>query len=258
MNKMPVRLKKAMTALSVAVIWVLVWQALSAAASRGGLGLLLPAPLQTLAALGELVTQKSFYVSCAKTLLRVVTGWFFGLTAGVILGILTFLSKALNALFSPVLHIVKATPVASFIIAALVLMSAQKVPAFTGFLITLPVVWANISEGLSAPDKKLLEAASFFKMSKKNTVRFIYIPAMKPYFAAAATTAMGLSWKACVAAEVICTPSGSIGQGIYNAKVYLETPSLFAWTGVVIILSIILEKIIKAVIAKFVGEESKK
>ena len=245
MNKMPVRLKKAMTALSVAVIWVLVWQALSAAASRGGLGLLLPAPLQTLAALGELVTQKSFYVSCAKTLLRVVTGWFFGLASGIILGILTFLSKALNALFSPVLHIVKATPVASFIIAALVLMSAQKVPAFTGFLITLPVVWANISEGLSAPDKK-------------HTVRFIYIPALKPYFAAAATTAMGLSWKACVAAEVICTPSGSIGQGIYNAKVYLETPSLFAWTGVVIILSIILEKIIKAVISKFTGEEQKK
>lgn len=258
MNKMPVRLKKAVTALSVAVIWVLVWQALSAAASRGGLGLLLPAPLQTLAALGELVTQKSFYVSCAKTLLRVVTGWFFGLTTGVILGILTFLSKALKALFSPVLHIVKATPVASFIIAALVLMSAQKVPAFTGFLITLPVVWANISEGLAAPDKKLLEAAAFFKMSKKNTVRFIYVPAIKPYFAAAATTAMGLSWKACVAAEVICTPSGSIGQGIYNAKVYLETPSLFAWTGVVIILSIILEKIIKAVIAKFAGEEQKK
>lgn len=257
MKQLPAKTKKAVTAITVALIWAALWQVLSTVAKRAGLSLLLPSPSETAKALALLVTQKSFYLSCGKTLLRVLTGWLSGLIVGTLLGAVTSFCKPLKAFFAPFLHIVKATPVASFIIAALVLMSAQRVPSFTGFLMSLPVVWANISEGIAAPDKKLLEAAHFFKMSRRNTVKLIYIPAMKPYFAAAATTSMGLSWKACVAAEVICTPSGSVGQGIYNAKVYLETPSLFAWTAVVIIMSILLEALIKAVIKKIGGNEDK-
>lgn len=255
-NKSVSKLKKALTFLAVTLIWAALWQTLSAAAKRTGLGLLLPSPSETANAFAVLLTQKSFYMSCTKTLLRVVIGWFSGLLVGTILGTVTSFSRPLRAFFSPMLHIVKATPVASFIIAALVLMPSQSVPSYTGFLISLPVVWANIGEGIASPDKKLLEAAYFFKMSKKNLVKFIYIPALKPYFAAAATTSMGLSWKACVAAEVICTPSGSIGQGIYNAKVYLETPSLFAWTIAVIVLSILLEAVIKAVIKAVTEKEA--
>ena len=69
---------------------------------------------------------------------------------------------------------------------------------------------------------------------------------------------MGLSWKACIAAEVICTPNGSIGQGIYNAKIYLETPSLFAWTAAVILLSVLLEMLIKTIISKITDTEGNK
>lgn len=240
-----------------AVIWIMLWQILSTAAKRVGMSLLLPSPAETFKAFGELLLQKDFYASCGKSLLRVVVGWFTGLAAGTVLGVATSVCRPLKIFFAPFLHIVRATPVASFIIAALVLMSSQKVPSFTGFLISLPIVWANITEGISSPDEKMLEAAKFFKLKKTNLVRYIYIPAVKPYFAAAATTAMGLSWKACIAAEVICTPSGSIGQGIYNAKIYLETPSLFAWTAVVIILSVALEKIIKLIISKVAeGEEN--
>ncbi len=259
MNKTPKQ--KTAGALSTTVtvlLWVMLWQALSAAAKRNGMGLLLPSPAETLKALAQLMQTGSFYAACGKSLLRVIAGWFTGMSGGVLLAVLTSIFKPLKTFFSPVLHIVKATPVASFIIAALVVMSSKKVPSFTGFLISLPIVWGNITEGISAPDEKLLEAAHFFNVKKKNLVRYIYIPAIKPYFAAAATTSMGLSWKACIAAEIICTPSESVGQGIYNAKIYLETPSLFAWTATVILLSVILEKLIKISITKFISGEKKK
>ncbi len=253
--------KKAVKAFSAAVtalLWVLLWQTLSVAAKRAGMSLLLPSPVETLKALAELMHTGSFYSACGKSLLRVIAGWFTGMSGGVLLAVLTSLFKPLKTFFAPALHIVKATPVASFIIAALVVMSSKKVPSFTGFLISLPIVWGNITEGISAPDAKLLEAARFFNVKKKNLIRYIYIPAVKPYFAAAATTSMGLSWKACIAAEIICTPSGSVGQGIYNAKIYLETPSLFAWTATVILLSVLLEKLIKISITKSIGGEKKK
>lgn len=54
-------------------------------------------------------------------------------------------------------------------------------------------------------------------------------------------TSLGLAWKAGIAAEVLCTPKGAIGTQLYNAKIYIETTDLFAWTFVVVILSLLLE-----------------
>ncbi len=225
---------------------LLIWLALWYAASRlVGMELLIPSPEAVFKALSELLVQKEFYISCASSLSKVLAGWLTGIVFGVILGVLTHLSGILKAFFEPMLHIVKATPVASFIVLALVLMSSKAVPVFTCALITVPVVWANVSEGLSSPDEKLLEMASFFNMSRKKKITHIFIPSALPYFSAAATTTMGLAWKAGIAAEVICSPKNTIGAGISDAKVYLETPSLFAWTVTVIILSVILEKLLK-------------
>ena len=212
--------------------------------------LLVPSPRAVLGAFGELLREGEFYLSCLNSLFRVLTGWLAGTAAGAVLGILSHLSSAVRALFQPLLHIVKATPVASFIVLALVLMHSGAVPAFTCALITVPVVWANIAEGLSSPDKKLLEMAECFNMSRKNRIRDIYIPAVKPYFSAAAITAMGLSWKAGIAAEVICSPKNTIVAGISDAKVYLESPQLFAWTITVIVMSVILEKILGRILGK--------
>ena len=58
-------------------------------------------------------------------------------------------------------------------------------------------------------------------------------------------TALGLDWKAGVAAEVLCTPKFSVGKEMFDAKQILETTDLFAWTMVVILLSLILEKMLK-------------
>ena len=48
---------------------------------------------------------------------------------------------------------------------------------------------------------------------------------------------MGLAWKSGVAAELISIPSGSIGEKLYSAKVYLMTGDLFAWTAAIVLLS---------------------
>ena len=58
-------------------------------------------------------------------------------------------------------------------------------------------------------------------------------------------TAIGLAWKSGVAAEVLCLPKAAIGTQVYYSKIYLETPSLFAWTAVVIVLSMLLERIVR-------------
>ena len=56
--------------------------------------------------------------------------------------------------------------------------------------------------------------------------------------------------KSGVAAEVICQPALSIGKQLQNAKIYLETPDVFAWTITVCALSMGLERLLRLISAR--------
>ena len=96
--------------------------------------------------------------------------------------------------------------------------------------------------------------AEVYQFGIAKTIRRIYLPSIMPYFTAACTTGMGLAWKAGVAAEVLANTKRSIGGNIYNAKIYIETADLFAWTAVVIVISVLLEKLMMRLM-KTVGKK---
>lgn len=86
--------------------------------------------------------------------------------------------------------------------------------------------------------------AFIFHLGGLNKFWHITLPQMKSYLLAGISTACGISWKAGVAAEVIGTPNGSIGQQIFLSKVYLDTDDLLAWTVVLVVISVIFEKLV--------------
>ena len=71
-----------------------------------------------------------------------------------------------------------------------------------------------------------------------------------PYLLTGCRLGLGLCWKAGVAAEVIGVPTGSIGEKLYHAKIYLNTPDLFAWTIVIILISFLFEKLFLGLVRK--------
>jgi len=169
---------------------------------------------------------------------------------GILLAFVIFSSNTVRTLVSPLLSAVKATPVASFIIAALFWLSRGEVPTFISFLIVLPVICDSVYTGIKNADNDLLELAAVYKFSFFKRLRYIRIPSAIPYFLSALNTSIGMAWKAGVAAEVLCTPQNSIGKELYSTKVYMETADMFAWTLVVILLSIIFEKISVGLVKK--------
>ena len=223
----------------VALFWLEVWQV---ASQWVGQELLVPAPAVVLRRLGELAVTWTFWQTVLRSCLRIMEGFLLALMLGTLLAVGTSLSKGLRRLLYPLQSIIKATPVASFIILALVWISTRHLSIFISFLMVLPLVWSNLYQGIQKVDPKLLEMAKVFGLSTGKKLRGIYIPSVLPYFLSAATTGLGFAWKAGVAAEVLGKPSGSIGTMLSNAKIYLETPDLFAWTIVVILLSMAIEK----------------
>ena len=117
-----------------------------------------------------------------------------------------------------------------------------------------PVVYKNILEVIRQTDKQLLEMADSFGAGVGKKLQFIYLSQVMPYAVTACKLGLGLCWKAGIAAEVIGIPAGSIGEKLYKAKVYLETPDLFAWTIVIIAVSVGFEKIFMFALRRSVGE----
>lgn len=232
------------------LFWIAVWQIVSLCV---GQELLVPSPAQVLVRLSHLLRETEFWRISAGSLLRIMAGYLAAVAAAVLLAALTSALPFLRALVMPLLSVVRATPVASFIILALVWLRGSQIPPFAAFLMVLPIVWANVSEGIQNADARLLEMARMYRFGPWKTAWRIYVPSVLPYFMAGCTTGVGLAWKAGVAAEVLAMPRNSIGLQLYNAKVYLETPDLFAWTLVIIVLSMLLERLLVSVMRQISG-----
>lgn len=232
-------LKRFGKALAAAVFWLLVWWIISAVVAQE---LLVPAPFAVLRALGGLIVQGDFWAATGLSLLRIMAGWLAGILAGSLLAVLTTRFSLADTLLSPLLRIICAAPVASFIILALVWIRTDVLPLFISFLMVTPLVWGNMTEGIRRTDQQLLEMARVYQWSGLKTWLHIRIPSVTPYFLTALSSGLGFAWKSGIAAEVICQPAFSIGKELYVSKLYLETPQVFAWTITAVALSLLLEK----------------
>lgn len=227
-------------ALGATAFWLAVWLLVSLRVSNE---FLFPSPLSVMRALVQLASTGDFWISTGCSLLRVMGGILVSLALGTLLAMLTEASRCLRTLLSPLLGVIKATPIASFIILALLWLDRNILPAFITALIVIPIVWSNVSEGLRSIDKELAEVTKVYNFTLLQRLKKLYIPSVAPFFTAACRSSLGMAWKAGISAEVLSTPQNAIGTELYYSKTYLETPSLFAWTLTVIVLSIVIEKL---------------
>lgn len=244
MNK---RLKKFLQIAFAILFWVGVWALLS---YRINETLLLPTPKEVFLSLVGLVKGVDFWLICLRSFARILYGIIFAVVLGIILSIITVKINFLDILITPVMSAVKATPVASFIILAILWFDRNDLPIFITVLIVLPIVWTNVSAGIRSVDGDLVSVADIYRFNFGKRLRFLYLPSVMPYFFAACRSALGMAWKAGIAAEVLCTPQQAIGTELYFSKTYLDTCAMFGWTLVIIVLSFVIEKIFIFLISK--------
>ena len=228
--------------------WILLWQLLVMLLARGGEGvmggrLLVASPLETVKTLFFLVQTPEFWKAVGQSFGKIAAGFFLGVTVGVVCAVIASWSGIIRALLTPILRLIKAVPVASFIILALFwLSSSRNLSVLISFLMVLPIIYTNVLQGIGSTEKELLEMAAVFRISFGKRIRFIYIPAVLPYFVSACSVGLGFCFKSGIAAEIIGLPANSIGERLYEAKLYLLTEELFAWTAVIVLISVIFEK----------------
>lgn len=232
--------KNVISRVCIIALWLLLWQGAYFAV---GQNLLLPSPIATFYRMTELSVTPEFWRIILHSVSRIFLGYLLGIIFGTAIAILTAYSAFLNDFFSLPMNLIRTTPVTSFIILALVWISGKNLSIFISFLMVLPLVWSNVHNGFLSVDKKLLEMAHVYKVSSLDILKQVKLPAVMPFFISAIKVSLGFAWKSGIAGEVIAIPKNAIGTQIYNAKIYLETVDLFAWTGFIILLSLIIERL---------------
>ncbi|WP_368490455.1 ABC transporter permease [Clostridium sp. BJN0013] len=233
--------------IGILIFWILIWHVCSVFINEE---LLLPSPFQVLKSLVLLMGKFYFWKSVLSSVIRVIIGILLSVLIGIVLGLTAGLNKFVEELLEPLIVTVKATPVISIIIIALVWFNSSNVVIFTAILICFPIVYTNVLQGIKSIDKSLIQMANVFKVKRKYVLKDIYLPSIKNYIVSGILMCMGIGWKVSVASEVLSIPRYSIGLNLLSAKTTLETAELFAWTIVVVILSFMFEKVFKYYLQK--------
>ena len=227
--------------LGAVLFWLLIWQLGSMAVDQE---ILLVSPVSACATLIRLMGESSFYQAVFGSFGRILAGFALSALLGVLLAALSCAFFPVRVLLRPLLSTIKATPVASIVILALIWIRSTNLSIFISFLMVLPIVYENVLRGLDSADPKLLEMARVFRLPFAGRVRAIYAPSAFPLLLTAVRLSLGMCWKAGIAAEVIAQPRNSIGSALQQAKLFFATPEMFAWTLAIILLSVGLEKLV--------------
>lgn len=236
-----------LTTVFVLAFWVAVWQFAAWAVGRA---VILPTPFAVAKRFVELAGTAGFYRALFGSLSRVLLGYFAGTLGGIAVGILMFFVRPARTLLSPLLTVIRSTPVASFIILTLVMMKNAHIPTFITFLMVFPMLAGTTCAALGETDPQLLEAARVYHVNGFARFRALYLPSAAPQLRSQALNSLGFAWKAGVAAEVLCYPQNSIGLYLHDAKAHLETVDLFAYTLLIILVSLLLEKLLRLLLGK--------
>ena len=229
------------------IFWLLIWEI---AARWVDDPIFLASPLQALGRLCQLIPQAEFWQSVLFSVGHILLGFALSAVLGIALAALSYRFRPVRELLSPVTAAVKAVPVASFVILVLLWLPSRQLSIVISLLIGFPVIYANVLTGLDSTDPRLIEMARVFRVPFWKQLRAIYLYEVLPFLRTGLSVAIGLCWKSGVAAEVIGVPRGSIGEKLYQSKIYLETADLFCWTLVIVLLSIGCEKLLKLLLSQ--------
>ena len=227
---------------SIALFWFLVWELVALAIDNI---LLFPDPITVIQRLCQIAITSEFWANLSASLLRVMFGIIIAIAIGTLLAFLSAWFKLVYDVLFPLMTVIRATPVASFIILIFLFVGKESLPTVIALLMVMPIVWNNVYEGISNIDKDLKEVCGLYKLSLRKRLKVLYFPSVMPYFSSAVLSSIGLGWKAGIATEILYPPVESIGKAILDSKQLFLTEDLFALTVVVVLLSFIFELLLK-------------
>ncbi|MCR8746402.1 ABC transporter permease [Romboutsia lituseburensis] len=210
----------------------------------------LPTLGQVFKSLNNLVLQTGFFINIFMTIKRTIVSVLISLFLAMLIGVSGYISRIIRNFFKPINMIMQSVPMMILVVLALIWFNKDNAPYIVGILVVFPILYENILGALSSIDKTLLEMSNVYKLDLKDKIIKIYVPSIKFRLATIIVSTMSLGLKIVIAGEVYGQPDYGIGSMIQLEKVNFNTPGIFAWLIIVIIISGTLEILQKLILRR--------
>lgn len=223
------------------MIFIIIWQLLAVIVGKS----IIPGPAETLGRMLEFLFSSRILLACWDTAWKVFLALLLVMLIGLPGGLLLGLSDTIYDMFRPLIMIIQAVPVISWL--SLVIFAwgiGWKGPVFIAFLSLLPISILTTVAGVRNLDKNLLEMARLYKVPHSRVLKDIYLGSLLPFIAAIADVSIGQAWKVILVAEYLSGGSG-LGVEILRMRMNIDFPGVWALTLIAVLLGIITERLIK-------------
>ncbi|WP_424134246.1 ABC transporter permease subunit [Roseomonas chloroacetimidivorans] len=203
------------------LVIVLLWQAASMA------GLIAPrtlaAPTTILATAWELLISGELPQHLLVSLGRVATGLAIGVSAGMVLALISGLSRRGEEIVDAPMQMLRTLPFLALVPLFILWFGIGETPkiALVALGSAFPV-YLTLFAGIRGVDPKLVEAGRVFGLDQRGLVRHVILPGALPSGLVGLRYALGSAWLSLVIAEQINATAG-IGFLINDARDFLRT-----------------------------------
>ena len=228
----------------IIIFWIAIWEIISLLVNNP---ILMAGPYETVKAIINMFGKTGFYRSVWNSFFNITCGILMGIVLGTLLSSISAKYGLFEDLMDPFVKVLRSIPMVSFVVIVLLWCGNSRISMIISALVTFPIIYLSLLQGLKGIDAKMVEMASVFKMKPLNKIRYIYMPGLRASIESALMLSVGMGWRSGAAAEVL-----------YRSKIFLETDRLFAWTVIIILVAALSEKMFKFLIGLLYGSDSKK
>lgn len=242
-----IKYKNRIEVLISCVVLLFLWQLMALKINND---IYLPTLGQVLISIKEIILEKNFTLNIFSTITRCIVSFLTALFIALILGIVSNSFNVINNFLTPITSLAKSIPNMVLIVLTLIWFNKESSPYIVVFIMVFPILYDAILGSIKNIDKKILEMANLYKISKKDKIIKIYLPAIKFSILSILSSTISLGFKIVIAGEVYGQPIYGIGAMIQSEKVNFNTTAVFAWIIIVVIISYILNLIEKMLLRR--------
>jgi NitT/TauT family transport system permease protein len=204
---------------------LLVWQLYAVhRASR-----LIPTPVKVGDTMWKILASGIFFEQLAASMTRILIGFSLAMVIGTIIGILMGSRKSWDEFFKALVILGLALPGLIYSLICVMFFGISMLAPVTAILAgSYPFVVVNVSEGVKALDKDLIDMARSYKIGRGKIVRQVILPSLLPFILAAIRNGFAIAWKICTLVEVFGAVSG-VGYMIKNSFDGYAVHGIVAW-----------------------------
>lgn len=221
-------------------------------------GNVIPAPTTLWKTFLKLVTSGKLQEGLLVSFQRVLSGFLIAGIIGILAGFFMGLFASVNKLMSSLINILRPIPTIALIPIFIIVLGIGEAANIS--IIVVGALWSillNTTAGVMSVDKKLMELAYVYRISKGKAVFKIILPSALYSMITGLRLGLGGAWMSVVAAEMIGATSG-IGYMIMFAKSLAQAANMYVLVLVIGIVGFVIDRVLllfqNGVRKKFCGD----